>query len=49
LTDFRKRLGAILKGTGPTFVSVRVEKGPSGPFPSINWAEKARKLEKALQ
>ncbi len=49
LTDLRKQVGAILKGPGPTFTSLRVEKGPSGPFPSINWAETARKLEKALQ
>ena len=49
LTDFRKQVGAILRDPGPTFVSLRVEKGPSGPFPSISWAETARKLEKALQ
>jgi len=49
LTDFRKQVGAILRGPGPTFASLRVDKGPSGPFPPINWAETARKLEKALQ
>ncbi len=49
LIDFRKQVGGILSGPGPTFVSLRVDKGPSGPFPSINWAETARRLEKALQ
>ncbi len=49
LTDCRKQLRAILKGPGPTFASLRVAKGPSGPFPSINWAERARKLEQALK
>ena len=47
--DFREQAGPILKGPGPTFVSLRVDRGPSAPFPTIRYAEMARNLEKALK
>ena len=49
LTDFREHVGGILREPGPTFASLRVARGPSGPFPSINYAEVARKLEACLR
>jgi sulfopyruvate decarboxylase subunit beta len=48
-TDFREHVGPILREPGPTFVSLRVDRGPSGPFPTIRYAEMARNLEKALK
>jgi sulfopyruvate decarboxylase subunit beta len=49
LTDFREHVGGILREPGPTFASLRVARGPSGPFPSINHEEVARKLEESLK
>ena len=49
LTDFREHVGPILREPGPTFVSLRVNRGPSGPFPNIRSVEMARNLEKALK
>ncbi len=48
-TDFREHVGPILREPGPTFVSLRVNRGPSGPFPTIRYVEMARNLEKALK
>jgi len=49
LTDFREHLGAILSADGPTFVSLKVDRGPSEPFAPIPYIEIARRLEKALK
>lgn len=49
LTDFRERLGAILSGDGPAFVSLKVDRGPSEPFAPIPYVEVARRFEKALK
>jgi hypothetical protein len=48
-TDFREHVGPILREPGPTFVSLRVNRGPSGPFPTIRYVEMACNLEKALK
>ena len=49
LADFREHVGSIFREPGPIFASLRVAKGPSGPFPSINYADVARKLEESLK
>ena len=49
LTDFHEHVGSILREPGPTFASLRVARGPSGPTPPTNYAEVARKLEKSLR
>jgi thiamine pyrophosphate-dependent acetolactate synthase large subunit-like protein len=50
LADFREHLGAILKAPGPTFASIRVARGPSGPLPTTRYAaDQVRTLEKALR
>ena len=50
LAVFREHLGAILKGPGPTFASLRVARGPSDPLPSMRYAgDMARNLERALK
>ena len=48
-TDFREHVGPILREPGPTFVSLRVNRGPSAPFPTLRYVEMARNLEKALK
>ena len=48
-TDFHEHVGPIIREPGPTFVSLRVDRGPSGPFPTIRYVEMARNLEKALK
>ncbi len=47
--DFHEHVGPIIREPGPTFVSLRVNRGPSGPFPTIPYVEIARNLEKALK
>jgi len=49
LADFREHVGAILSQPGPTFASLRVDRGPSDPLPSLRYAEMARSLERALK
>ena len=49
LADFREHVGAILSEPGPTFASLRVDRGPSEPLPSIRYAEMVRSLERALK
>ena len=49
LANFREHLGAILREQGPTFVSLKVDRGPSEPFAPIPYVEIARRLEKALK
>ena len=49
LADFRGHLGTILRERGPTFVSLKVDRGPSEPFAPIPYVETARRLEKALK
>ncbi len=49
LASFRKHLGTLLRGHGPTFVSLKVERGPSEPFAPIPYVEIAHRLEKALK
>ena len=49
LTDFCGQLGAILSEDGPTFVSLKVERGPAEPFAPIAYVEIARRLEKTLK
>lgn len=49
LADFRGQLAAILKEAGPTFASLKVDRGPSEPFAPIPYVEIARRLEKALK
>ncbi len=48
-TGFRKQVAPILREPGPIFVSLRVDKGPSEPFPALRYVEMARNLEKALK
>jgi len=47
--DFREHVGPILRTPGPTFASLRVNKGPSEPYPTIRYVEMARNLKKALK
>jgi sulfopyruvate decarboxylase subunit beta len=49
LTDFREHVGPILRGPGPAFVTLRVNRGPSEPFPTIRYTEMARNLKNALK
>lgn len=49
LADFREQLRVILGKNGPTFVSLKVDRGPSEPFAPIAYVEIARRLEKALK
>ena len=49
LADFCEHVGSILREPGPTFASLRVARGPTGPTPSINYAEMARRLEASLR
>jgi sulfopyruvate decarboxylase subunit beta len=48
-TDFREHVGPILREPGPTFVTLRVNRGPSEPFPFIRYIEMARNLKNALK
>ena len=48
-TDLREHVGRLLREPGPTFASLRVNRGPSGPLPTIRYVEVARNLEKALK
>jgi len=50
LAVFREHLGAILKGSGPTFASLKVARGPSDPLPTTRYAaDMVRNLERALR
>lgn len=49
VSDFREYIGAILREEGPTFVSLKVERGPSEPFAPIPYVEIAHRFEKALK
>ncbi len=49
LEDFREHLGSLLREPGPTFVSLKVERGPSEPFAPIPYVEIAHRVEKALK
>ena len=49
LSVFREHVGAILREPGPTFVSLRVARGPSEPLPTISYVEMARNLKRELK
>ena len=48
-TNFRKQVGPILREPGLTFVTLRVDRGPSEPFPTIRYVDMARNLKNALK